>query len=149
MKHLKNSLVVFAGVLAVTGAVMLFIPSLTKGQKSDVPKSAFSVVTDGAVLSGPDPEGTSYAITSMTVANFGTDISLVVRARWGTTGDCLSFSEEPQQRTGTQIIVHATETVHLSFPQPLILSAKPGAGACLNVFSTSPLQFITVVGYKF
>ena len=128
---------------------MLFIPSLTKGQKSDVPKTAFSVATDGAVLSGPDPEGTSYAITSITVANFGPDVSFVVRARWGTTGDCLSFSGEPQHLTGTQIIIHAVETVHLSFPQPLILAAKPGAGACLNVISSSPSQFVTVVGYKF
>ena len=57
MKQLKNSLVLFAGLLAFTGVVTLFIPSLTQGKSSDVPKSAFSVsrraTGPNAIVSGP------------------------------------------------------------------------------------------------
>jgi len=108
MKHLKNSLVVFAIALVVMGVVTSFIPSLTKGQKSaDVPKSAFSVTTNpsegdfNTVVSGPDPAGTSYAITSLTVTNLGISSELVIlQGIWGNTSDCLSFPQPSNFQMG-------------------------------------------------
>lgn len=154
MKHLKNSLVVFAGLLVVVGVVTSIGPSLSKGMSTDLPKSAISVrVLTGnnpiTILSGRDPEGTSYAVTSLTVANYsGSIMNLLVTGGWGATEDCISFSGEHLQKGGPDVIVPAGETVHLSFPQPFILSARPGAAACLNVI-TSHSSSVTVVGYRF
>ena len=158
MKHIKNSLVVFAGVLFVTGVITSFMPSLTKGEKSsDVPKSAFSVTPIGTahdfVVSGPDPEGTNYAITSLTVVSNGSvAASAIIHGLWGDTSDCVSFAGGVQSTFGPEVRVPVGETVHLSFPQPFILSAKPGAASCLRLETTElgqPALHYTAVGYRF
>jgi hypothetical protein len=147
MNRLKNSLIVFAGFLAVIGVVTFCIPSLTKGQKSaDVPKSAFSVVADQTQpVSGPDPGGTSYAITSLTVSNRGSaSVTAFAFARWSSTTDCSGgFS------SGPIVAVPAGETVHMSFPQAFVLSAQPSATSCLMVGHSGGAVDFTVVGYKF
>lgn len=158
MKHLKNSLIVFAGVLIVIGVITFFIPSLTKGQKSgSAPKSAFSVWSPSSidsvvtVISGPDPEGTSYAITSLTVANQSESDSadVLMQGIWG-TGECNNFSGD--EVLGPEVKVPAGATLHLSFPQPFILSNRPGATSCLRLVNRTlgfpPLAY-TVVGYRF
>ena len=147
MKHLKNSLVVFASVLVVTGVVTSFIPSLTKGQKtSDAPKSAFNIVTNDGVLIAPDPQGPSYAITSFTVTNgASTPARTQLTALFGTPdcGVAQSFSSGPHIR------VLPGETVQLVFPQPWIFSAKPGLNSCLRVDVPGPPIEFSIVGYKF
>jgi hypothetical protein len=147
MKHLRNSLVVFGCILAVTGVVTVFIPSLTKGQKtSDVPKSAFNIVTNDGVLIAPDPEGPSYAITSFTVTNgASTPARTQLSALFGSPdcGVAQSFIAGPQVR------VLPGETVHLVFPQPFVFSAKPGLNSCLRVDVPAPPIEFSVVGYKF
>jgi hypothetical protein len=147
MKHLRNSLVLFAVVLAITAVVTVFIPSLTKGQKtSDVPKSAFNIVTNDGVLIAPDPEGPSYAITSFTVTNgASTPARTQLSALFGTVdcGASQSFSGGPQVR------VLPGETVHLVFPQPWVFSAKPGLNSCLRVDVPGPPIEFSIVGYKF
>jgi hypothetical protein len=155
MKHLRNSLVVFAGVLVVAGVITFFIPSRTKGMSNDVPKSAFSLrvipLLEGtAIVSGPDPEGTSYAITSLTVTNLNELAAgslVTMRVIRGDTTDCFAFQGSVSVTDGPFVIVPAGETVHLSFPQPFVFSTQPGAATCLRLEGTS--HPITVVGYKF
>jgi hypothetical protein len=147
MKHIKNSLVVFAVVLVAIGVITSLVPSLTKGQKtSDVPKSAFNIVTNEDVLIAPDPEGPSYAITSFTVTNgASTPARTQLSALFGTPdcGVAQSFSAGPQVR------VLPGETVHLVFPQPWVFSAKPGLNSCLRVDLPGPPIEFSIVGYKF
>jgi hypothetical protein len=176
MKHIKNSLVVFAVVLAVTAVGTFFIPSFTHGQppttaQKDVkvinspsepvpvtgtvsvgnvvgfhpviPAGAFSVSRFGeAIVSGPDPAGTSYAITSLTIANTNESASagLTISGAWG--DDCV-FAFSP---AGIFVPVPAGDTIHLSFPQPFVLSAQPGAVSCLK--GSSSIHY-TVIGYRF
>ena len=183
MKHLKNSLIVFAAVLAVTGLVTFSIPSLTQGQQSEnatkktedvrvvnspsepvpvtgtvnvgntvqfrsaIPAGAFSLSTTGeALLSGPDPEGTSYAITSLTLANGSVEgpSSAFLFASWSDT-DCSSPSH---LQNGPVVQMRPGETVHLSFPQPYIFTAQPGAFSCLRINGGIFVE-VTVVGYRF
>jgi|SoiMethySBSTD1v2_1073268.scaffolds.fasta_scaffold370919_2 hypothetical protein len=159
MKHLKKSLVLFAVILFVTGVVTSFGPSLTKGQKSsDVKKSAFSITMFSVpdqlvqVVSGPDPQTTNYAITSFTVTNQSENetATVLISGSWGSnTTDCVVSpgADVP----GPQVTVRAGETVHLSFPQPFVLSALPGTVSCLrlgNFGSDAPLTYM-VVGYRF
>jgi hypothetical protein len=158
MKHLRNSLVVFAAVLAGTGVVTFLIPSHTRGSSNDVPKSAFSIVRESipgqlvTVVSGPDPESTNYAITSLTVTNESeTDsATILMQGSWGflTTG-CIA--SPGQDALGPKVTVSAGETVHVSFPQPFVLSARPGSISCLRLGSfgsDAPLTYM-VVGYRF
>jgi hypothetical protein len=167
----KQSLVALASVLALVGLVTLLAPSPTRGQKPNapggpskpvmvgnvvqtqaaVPPGAFSsVVTGVGVFSGADPEGTSYAITSITVANTsGGPTTATLGAVWGVTGDCSSFGSITSHAAGPTVAVPAGETVHLSFPQPFVLSARPGAAACLRNSLAGGEAEITVVGYRF
>lgn len=170
MKHIKNSVIAFAALL-----VTLVFPISTLAQKDvrvvnspsesvpvtgtinvgntvqirpAIPPGAFSIFTDNGKVSGPDPEGTSYAITSLTVADVGFGAAaVIVRGVWGDTSDCISFSSSTAT-FGPLVKVPAGGTVHLSFPQPFILSAKPGAASCLRVEGPVGIDY-TVVGYKF
>jgi hypothetical protein len=119
--------------------------------KSVIPAGAFSVLLTVGTVSGPDPEGTNYAITSLTFANpTGTLTVASVNGLWGGTSDCLSFPGGPPAfSSGPTVVVNAGETVHLAFPQPFVLSARPGAASCLRVSSLNESLFSTVVGYRF
>lgn len=115
-----------------------------------VPPGAFSVVTGVGVVSGADPEGTSYAITSVTVANTSSGPTTAqLGAAWGVTSDCTSFDSITSNAAGPVVTVPAGETAHLSFPQPFVLSARPGASACLRTSLGGGAAEITVVGYRF
>ena len=170
MPKLKQSLIAFASALALVGVVTLVAPRPTQGQKPNesagpakpvqvvnvaqtqaaVPPGAFSVVTGVGVVSGADPEGTSYAITSVTVANTSSGpTTATLGAVWGETGDCTSFGGGTSHAAGPKVTVPAGETVHLSFPQPFVLSAGPGAAACLRASLGGGNAAITVVGYRF
>jgi hypothetical protein len=116
-----------------------------------VPSGAFSVVLNGpGVVSGPDPEGTNYAITSVTVANTSAPQSVAnIGAIWGATSDCTSFGGDTTNAVGPRIVVPGGDTVHLAFPQPFVLTARPGAAACLRVSLGGAGTTFTVVGYRF
>jgi len=137
--------------LPVTGSVSVANVVETH---SALPSGAFSVMKDSQSISnstivGPDPEGTNYAITSLTVAN-PSFVSARVNlfARYGTTTNCQNFNGPPIEIVGPYVVVPAGETVHLTFPQPFILTARPGSAGCMA--STTPENlFITVVGYRF
>lgn len=162
MKHLKTSLIVLAGVLAAIGMVTLFIPSLTQAQKSGATQNReFSLggtsgFGDNSVyfpLTGPDSEGTSYAITSLTVANGSASDSygaLVLEVGTPING---CFALAPGAQTlGPRVSVPAGETVHIIFPQPFVLSVRPGPVSgpyiCLKAGTDNLNVSFTVVGYK-
>ena len=170
MLKLKQPLVAFASAIALAGVVTFVAPRPTQGQKPSesagpakpvqvinvaqtqaaVPPGAFSVVTGVGVVSGADPEGTSYAITSVTVANTSSGpTTATLGAVWGETSDCTSFGSSTSKAAGPKVTVPAGETVHLSFPQPFVLSAGPGAAACLRASLGGGNAAITVVGYRF
>lgn len=153
MKHLKNSLIVFAAVIAITAIVTVFIPTHTKGGSNDVPKTAFSIgtfVVTNSTLSGPDPEGTDYAITSSTVTN-GTPETrtaqfAVIR---GASSNCQNATSIT---AGPIVQIPPGETVHLSFPQPFVFPAESPGLSCLIITgmqSAIGANSVTVVGYKF
>jgi hypothetical protein len=169
----KQSLAACAGLALVIVLVAFATPARTQGQgggiqqplkvsvvgvvqtQAAVPPRAFNVSLNGAgPVFGPDPEGTSYAITSFTVANFGSDTTQVdLRSVYGMTSDCRGFSypgDPPLDPgdSGPVVSVAAGETLHLTFPQPILLPAKPGAASCL-VTVGSPGAFIYVVGYRY
>ena len=98
----------------------------TLGVRPAVPAGAFSVVPSGSLflVSGPDPAGTGYAITSFTVNN-PTDTPKIVDvfAAYGNTNDCETFSGAPGiPLAGPRVVVPTGDTVHLDFPQPFVFT---------------------------
>ena len=129
----------------VTGTVSV---GNTVETRAGIPSGAFSVVSSGGLVSGPDPEGTSYAITSVTVANSSsTSVQALLDGVYATTSDCTNFTGASITR-GPRVRVPAGETVHLSFPQPFVLSARPGEAACLLTGGAGADVTFTLVGYR-
>jgi hypothetical protein len=116
-----------------------------------IPAEAFSFVggvpsVGDAKISGPDPAGTNYAITSFTISNFAdTPQVAFLAAVYGTTVDCVNFSGF-DTRAGPQIEVPPHDTVHVDFPQPFVIAAKFGSDACLMAGGSG--GGIAVVGYR-
>jgi hypothetical protein len=155
MKQVKKSLVVFALVLAITAVVTFLIPSRTQGMSSNTPKQpdgAFSFFGHGENVIALDPAGTSYAITSLTISN-PTENSIGlggVSGNFGDTNDCQSFlGQPPAIAPGPIISIPAGQTVHLSFPQPFVISPEPGRTSCLVTTGGGQNANYTVVGYRF
>ena len=123
--------------------------------KSVIPDGAFSFSVPGQPLriSGPDPAGTSYAITSMTVlnnANSGLAFAWL-KGYWGTlNSNCESVGPGlTQTASGPFALLRSGETIHLTFPQPFILPAKAGSNACLRPDNLQGDLVYIVVGYRF
>jgi len=123
--------------------------------QTGIPSGAFSLLFTGLseqeTVSGPDPAGTSYAITSLTMANTSSISSGVVSliGSWGTTSDCSIVSGTVNKTFGPFVVVPANATVHLSFPQPFVHAAQPGAVSCLVVNKEVTTLAVTVVGFRF
>jgi hypothetical protein len=84
-------------------------------------------------VSGPDPAGRNYAITSVSFGNRGdTPAEVSLFAVYGTTtGDCtftvpINPSDEPSAT------VPAHDTVSMTFPQPFVIEAQSGANSCFG-----------------
>jgi hypothetical protein len=123
-----------------------------------IPTTQFSrVLTPGGstVISGPDPAGTNYAITSISIANpTSTAVDVTVSSFYGPTTDCLFFSGPFSFTFGPSASVPAEDTISLVFPQPFVftaLTAGPGAGAqsCLRATGGTVFVRMTIVGYRF
>lgn len=120
-----------------------------------VPAGAFSFFketdTHGAFIPvpGPEAEGTSFAVTSFTVTNntLSETISAHLWGLWGTTSDCVEFGRGEFVQRGPEVKVPPKQTLHLSFPQPVIFSAKPGSTSCLAAV-TDGSAYVYVVGYR-
>jgi hypothetical protein len=120
--------------------------------RPNIPTTQFSrslSLTASTIISGPDPAGTNYAITSISFANPGSASAIAnVVSHYGTTTDCHNFAGAFDLTSGPVAYVPAGDTVSLVFPQPFALTAKSGAQTCLTVLILAPLE-MTVVGYRF
>lgn len=120
--------------------------------RPNIPTTQFSYalyLTTSAIISGPDPAGTNYAITSISFANPGSTsaIANVVSFYGTTTTDC-TFTGPFDLTSGPVAYVPGGDTVNMVFPQPFVLTAKSGAQTCLTVLVLAPLE-MTIVGYRF
>ena len=145
------------GSVSITGTPNVNVINTPKVQvtgtvetQTAIPSGAFSVTdTTFAPLLGPDPAGTSYAITSVTLANLASIAQEAgVEGIYGTTSNCITFTSLTSSRQGPLVIVPANATVHLSFPQPFVIAAQSGAVSCLVPLGSSIVKY-TVVGFKF
>jgi hypothetical protein len=102
------------------------------------------------VVSGPDPAGRNYAITSVSFGNrLDTPQEMNLFAEYGTTSDCRSFTGPLDGSDGPLATVPAHDTVSMTFPQPFVVEAKAGANSCLLAGSGLGHAEVTVVGYTF
>jgi hypothetical protein len=134
------------------GTANVNVTNQALGVQATIPSGAFSTdVSLGGVgvVSGPDPAGTKYAITGVVVANTDSTPTFVrVAGRYGSITDCSDLSGT----TGTNelpLLAPAQDTISTSFTQPFVISAAPGAAACLIVapsFATGGRA--AVVGYR-
>ena len=140
--NVGNEAVPVTGTVSV-GNVVQFQPAISVGAFS----KRFLFGSGLWLISGPDPAGTSYAITSLTLANVNDNAANVITyAGWSDT-DCTLNPTHFQH--GPVVQLRANETVHLSFPQPFVFAAQPGASSCLVIGITHPNIATTVVGYRF
>jgi|RhiMetdeSRZDD1v2_1073273.scaffolds.fasta_scaffold87530_4 hypothetical protein len=128
------------------------------------PVQEVSVAPTGSPLMTPDPSGTRYAITSVTVSNAkgglqgGTaePVTLtLIAVAFGTpeNNTCrllhLGFVETAP---GPTVTVSPQDTVHLAFPQPYITAPVDGPFVCLGAtaITSGGNQGLTwsAVGYK-
>jgi hypothetical protein len=98
-----------------------------------IPPKQLTAVLAGASVA-PDPSGTRYAITSITVSN-PTDqpATLVTRsvAVEGVGADGCTFVFNGQDTTdGPEVEVPAHDTVHIAFAQPFVTAPVTGANVC-------------------
>jgi hypothetical protein len=138
-----------SGNLQVAGSVTVANAPMVQ---LSIPAGQFSAYVPSVpgLVSGPDPAGTNYAITSVTFANGGsTGASGDLIAVYATTSDCQDFSGQVLTSLGPVAAVPPGDTVHLSFPQPFVIAAAPGGAACLQVEESAPELRAVVVGYTF
>jgi hypothetical protein len=127
--------------------------------QSGIPPEAFTIVQGGVDFSsllirpvaGPDPGGTAYAITSMTFSNNsdgpGKAQIFVLPAQAGVCNPAGFYDSR-----APLVAVPARGTVHLTFPQPLVLPIVSSAG-CLwvnaepNIGESNGIT-VAVVGFK-
>jgi hypothetical protein len=151
--------VALQGTATVTGGVQILNPPtapvpVTGRFLAAVPASAFS---KGAwawptVISGPDPVGTRYAITSVTVTN-GDSTAALVSLEGGTTipdsTDCMGWRGDGIN--AIRLRVPAGQTTHLAFPQPYVVTGPfDDSVFCLVVTGGGATDVqVMVAGYKF
>lgn len=141
----------------VTGSVNVSNPVTVSGTvnvgntvlfRPVIPEGAFSIWGPTSIISGPDPAGTSYAITSLTAVNFGSSLATGgIFGVWKSSGTSCSIGGNVG--TGPRVFVQAGQTVHLTFPQPFILPAEEGSISCLIPDNPQGTLNFTVVGYRF
>ncbi len=116
---------------------------------------AYPVAQDaiqGSWAMTPDPVGTRYALTSVTVTNTLNVVQTVFfQVRPGNFGNTCGNSVPStfDLAIGPVVVVPAAGTVHLQFPQPFITNAiSSGPAVCLTAAATEPGATWSVVGYK-
>jgi hypothetical protein len=122
-----------------------------------LPANAFTIPPTQPSLSfagsvtPPDPSGTRYAISSVTVTNpTGASGVLIVRAEaTAVTANCRFIFNEVASADGPTIYVPAQSTVQVTFPQPYVTAAISGPQVCLAAggFGTVGATW-SAVGYK-
>jgi hypothetical protein len=119
----------------------------------------------GSPLMTPDPSGTQYAITSVTVSNAGGGAECCTAEPRTLTLIAVAFSTAEnntcrllhlgyvEAAPGPKVTVPAQDTVHVTFPQPYITAPVNGPLVCLGAtaeFVTGGTAGLTwsAVGYK-
>jgi hypothetical protein len=101
------------------------------------------VIAAFQVPAGPDPAGTRYAISSVTLASTGSDNSTVILSTGHANGPGCVFDNE---QTLLTLAAPAHDSASASFPQPMVSDATSDA-VCLEVTGGGSGD-VTVVGYK-
>jgi len=128
------------------------------------PVQGVSVAPTGSPLMTPDPSGTQYAITSMTVSNAGGGVGggtagpvtlTLIAVAFGTleNNTCrllhLGFAEAAP---GPKVTVPPLDTIHITFPQPYITAPVTGPFVCLGATAETATGSIgltwSAVGYR-
>ena len=139
--------------IAVTAPAPLPVSIVSNRQSFTFPPVAGTLTTQGPNAPA-DPSGTQYAITSVTVTNTSTSPqTLTMRAVAGEvaagSGCRLPFNVV-QTAPGPVVVVPATGTVHLSFPEPFVTAAVTGTAVCLAAHADPATINLTwsAVGYR-
>jgi len=144
--------------LPVTGTVNIgnavqFQPAIPPGYFSAIHSLADVSGIFKIVLSGPDAQGLRYAITSVTVTNDSSSSSEVQLQTYLAPSflnvPCNSGALASDANFRVWVEPHAT--VHVAFPQPLVMDTNPSFPSCLeaSMISGALDGSIAVVGYRF
>ena len=132
------------------------------GPSFTIPAATVSVAPTGSPLMTPDPSGTQYAITSVTVSNAGGGVGAAEPRTLTLFAVAFSAAENDTCRLlhlgfvetapGPTVTVSPQDTVHLAFPQPYITAPVDGPFVCLGAtaITSGGNQGLTwsAVGYK-
>ena len=143
--------------LPVTGTVSIAIPA-TGFSTPPFPTGFGGFGTDtvkvGSPTERPDPSGTRYAITSVTIINPNNAIDraqLQAAAYNSFSTTCASpLGTAIAIANGPEVVVPPSSTVQLTFPQPFITAAVAGPGVCLVAAANPGFQGLlwSAVGYR-
>jgi len=116
------------------------------------PPKQLSIAAAGAAGVAPDPSGTRFAITSVTITNGSAfEFEAVIQAFGldATNTDCGLAHNSVSSSPGPRLFVPAKSTVHVAYPQPFVTAAVTGPKVCLLV-SGSGIEPSTwsIVGYR-
>jgi len=98
------------------------------------PTQVYNAV-DGSPSVKPDPPGTRYAITSVTVVNptptSTFTVQIVALGFSYPVTNCGSPSDDVEQSDGPTIVAPPNSTTHLTFPEPFLTRTVAGPEVCL------------------
>ena len=128
--------------------VLLSLPSTA----FTIPPQQVSLVVAGSATQPPDPSGTRYAITSVTLSN-NTDSNGELRifaiAFSANVATCGFVANEVARADGPVLTAPPHTTTNLTFPQPYVTAPVSGPHACLTAGGAGFLGMNwSVVGYK-
>jgi hypothetical protein len=128
------------------------ITPTSAGQPFTTQPVQISVALAGAFVP-PDPSGTKYAITSVTVSNSSTTMNTAVlfaiAVENATNNSCRFLSNEVERAAGPRVSVPPGNTVHITFPQPYITQAVSGPNVCLAAAGEGSVGVTwSAVGFK-
>jgi hypothetical protein len=107
----------------------------------------FTLGTQPILISGPDPTGTTYAISSFVVTNRGTTPAEGDLFAGATSGQCDLFSTFSTQLL--RVEVPAGDSRETTMPVPLVLSEPVGQEfECLFAATGGPNMTLSLVAYK-
>jgi hypothetical protein len=111
-------------------------------------------LTYQGAFAAPDPSGTRYAITSVTVSNpLVTHVNVAFRAYAVeyASPTCRNMANAQNFSDGPEITVSPFSTTHITFSQPFITGAVTGTFVCLAAVGLNTAQTgmkWSAVGYK-
>lgn len=126
---------------------------LSAGVPFTLPPIQLSLALAGGEVA-PDPSGTQYAITSLTVVNPSSSVvSIVLRAtatEGASNNSCRFVFNQQAAAAGPELVVPPHGTGHVTFPQPYITAPVAGTYVCLVAGGDPAVIGVkwSAVGYK-